>query len=55
MLLDLRMPDVNGLEILEQFTVQKVRAPVVMLTTSSEQADLAEALRKGTRATCSRT
>ena len=48
-LLDLRMPDINGLEILEQFMHQKIRAPVVMLTTSSEQADLAEALRKGAK------
>ena len=48
-LLDLRMPDINGLEILEQFMQQKIRAPVVMLTTSSEQADLAEALRKGAK------
>ena len=48
-LLDLRMPDVNGLEILEQFIAQKTRAPVVMLTTSSEQTDLAEALRKGAK------
>ena len=48
-LLDLRMPGLNGLEILEQFMRQKTRAPVVMLTTSSEQADLAEALRKGAK------
>ena len=48
-LLDLRMPDVNGLEILEQFMAQKKTAPVVMLTTSSAQEDLAEALRKGAK------
>ena len=48
-LLDLRMPDVNGLEILEQFMAQKNPAPVVMLTTSSAQEDLAEALRKGAK------
>ena len=48
-LLDLRMPDLNGLEILEQFIAQKIRAPVVMLTTSSDQNDLAEALRKGAK------
>lgn len=46
-LLDLRMPGVNGLEILEQFMAQKSPAPVVMLTTSNAQEDLAEALRKG--------
>ncbi len=48
-LLDLRMPNINGLEILEKFIAQKIRAPVVMLTTSSEQDDLAEALRKGAK------
>ena len=48
-LLDLRMPDVNGLEILEQFMAQKKTAPVVMLTTSNAQEDLAEALRKGAK------
>ena len=48
-LLDLRMPGVNGLEILEQFMQRQTTAPVVMLTTSSDQADLAEALRKGAK------
>ncbi len=48
-LLDLRMPDLNGLEVLEQFMQQPSAAPIVMLTTSSEQTDLAEALRKGAK------
>ena len=48
-LLDLRMPGVDGLEILEQFMQRQTAAPVVMLTTSSDQADLAEALRKGAK------
>ena len=48
-LLDLRMPGVGGLEILDRFMAQKPPASVVMLTTSSEQGDLAEALRKGAK------
>ncbi len=48
-LLDLRMPEVDGLEVLEAFMQQQIAAPVVMLTTSSDQADLAEALRKGAK------
>lgn len=48
-LLDLRMPEVNGLEVLDQLMHQQIAAPVVMLTTSSDQGDLAEALRKGAK------
>ena len=48
-LLDLRMPGVGGLEILDRFMAQKPPTSVVMLTTSSEQGDLAEALRKGAK------
>ena len=43
------MPGVGGLEILQRLVAAKTRAAVVMLTTSSEQADLAEALRKGAK------
>ncbi|MDD9874371.1 MAG: response regulator [Gammaproteobacteria bacterium] len=48
-LLDLRMPDIDGLEVLDHLMRQRVAAPVVMLSTSSDQADLAEALRKGAK------
>ena len=48
-LLDLRMPEVDGLAVLEQLMRGDAPAPVVMLSTSSEQADLAEALRKGAK------
>ena len=46
-LLDLRMPDMNGLEVLRQAKKQNVKAPIVMLTTSNEEQDLVEALRNG--------
>jgi len=48
-LLDLRMPDIDGLEVLDHLMRRRVAAPVVMLSTSSDQADLAEALRKGAK------
>lgn len=48
-LLDLRMPEVDGLAVLEQLMRGDAPAPVVMLSTSSEQADLAEALCKGAK------
>lgn len=46
-LLDLRMPEMHGLEVLAQFQRRQIATPIVMLTTSAKQADLAEALRKG--------
>jgi len=46
-LLDLRMPDMSGLEILETLKQKSIDIPVVMLTTSNEEQDLVEALRKG--------
>jgi len=46
-LLDLRMPDMNGLDVLRQAKKQNVVAPIVMLTTSNEEQDLVEALRNG--------
>ncbi len=48
-LLDLRMPEIGGLELLEILAERKVDAPIVMLTTSSDENDLAEALQKGAR------
>jgi two-component system nitrate/nitrite response regulator NarL len=48
-LLDLRMPDVDGLAVLEKLKEQQPEIPVVMLTTSSEQRDLVKSLRLGAR------
>ena len=48
-LLDLRMPEIGGLDVLKMLTDRKSAIPVVMLTTSAEEQDLAEALRKGAR------
>ncbi len=48
-LLDLRMPDMSGIEVLRQFTREYPDLPVVMLTTSSDEADLAECLKSGAR------
>lgn len=46
-LLDLRMPDMSGLEVLLEAKKLKIEIPIVMLTTSNEEQDLVEALRNG--------
>ena len=46
-LLDLRMPEIGGLQTLALLQEQQPDMPVVMLTTSSEEKDLVESLRKG--------
>jgi two-component system nitrate/nitrite response regulator NarL len=46
-LLDVKMPGMNGIETLKQLRAAGVGAPVVMLTMSREDADLAAALRAG--------
>lgn len=48
-LLDLRMPDLDGLSILRQLRERDEQAPIVMLTTSDDERDLVEALRNGAR------
>jgi len=48
-LLDLRMPEMTGLEVLKTFNTAWPELPVVMLTTSSDEHDLAECLRSGAR------
>jgi two-component system, NarL family, nitrate/nitrite response regulator NarL len=46
-LLDGKMPGMNGIDTLRELRAAGVRAPVVMLTMSREDADLAAALRAG--------
>lgn len=46
-LLDMRMPDLNGMQILRLMRDEGVDIPVVMLTTSNEERDLIESLRNG--------
>ena len=48
-LLDLRMPDPGGLEVLSGLMQARLGIPIVMLTTSTEEDDLAESLRAGAR------
>lgn len=49
-LLDVKMPGMNGVETVQALRTAGVRAPVVMLTMSREDADLAAALRAGAQA-----
>lgn len=46
-LLDLRMPQMDGLEILRLLRREGIKAPVVMVTTSQDEQDLVAALRTG--------
>ena len=46
-LLDLRMPDMGGLEVLPILREKHPTTPVVMLTTSNEEKDLIKSLRTG--------
>jgi two-component system nitrate/nitrite response regulator NarL len=46
-LLDMRMPELDGMQILRQMRDQGIQAPIVMLTTSNEERDLIESLRNG--------
>ena len=46
-LLDIKMPGMNGIETLNKLRASGVTAPVVMLTMSREDADLSAALRGG--------
>lgn len=46
-LLDMRMPDLSGLEVLNKLRAEGYNRPIVMLTTSNEESDLIECLRNG--------
>ncbi|MCB1735831.1 MAG: response regulator [Gammaproteobacteria bacterium] len=46
-LLDLRMPNMNGISVLQNLRDEGLEMPVVMLTTSNEERDLVECLRNG--------
>lgn len=48
-LLDIKMPGMTGIETLERLRASGVQTPVVMLTMSREDEDLAAALRAGAR------
>lgn len=48
-LLDLRMPGMDGMEVLRRLQEKQNKTPVVMLTTSSDERDLVESLRCGAR------
>ena len=46
-LLDMRMPDMDGLEVLRLLRESGVEVPISMLTTSNDERDLVESLRSG--------
>jgi len=46
-LLDMRMPDINGIGVLRKLRESGFKNPIVMLTTSSDERDLVESLRNG--------
>ncbi len=46
-LLDMRMPDMNGLDVLKKLRDAGVTTPISMLTTSTDERDLIESLRSG--------
>lgn len=48
-LLDMRMPDMDGLAVLRELRSNKVETPVAMLTTSNNERDVAQSLRCGVR------
>lgn len=46
-LLDMRMPEVGGIQVLRRLRNEGLELPIVMLTTSNEERDLIESLRNG--------
>jgi two-component system nitrate/nitrite response regulator NarL len=49
-LLDLRMPDMHGIDALKAIKANNITAPVVILTTSSDEKDLVDCLKYGAQA-----
>lgn len=49
LLLDMRMPEMSGLEVLSGLRAIGYKMPIVMLTTSNEEQDLVECLRNGAK------
>jgi two-component system nitrate/nitrite response regulator NarL len=49
LLLDLRMPEIDGLTVLERLVAEAPGLAVVVLTTSSDERDLVDSLRAGAR------
>lgn len=48
-LLDMRMPEINGLGVLSRLNDMGLDMPISMLTTSTEERDLVEALQNGAK------
>lgn len=48
-LLDMRMPNTDGITVLKHLIENGMKMPIVILTTSSDERDLIEALRSGAR------
>ncbi len=46
-LLDMRMPDMNGNQVLRKMRELNIEIPIIMLTTSNEERDLIASLRSG--------
>ena len=46
-LLDLRMPDLSGIDVLKKIRTKNTVTPIAMLTTSDDEKDLIEALKNG--------
>ena len=46
-LLDMRMPNINGVNVVQKLRDDDVETPVAMLTTSNEEQDLIASLRNG--------
>ena len=46
-LLDMRMPDMTGIEVLKQLRANGAAMPIVMLTTSREESDVVKSLQSG--------
>ncbi len=46
-LLDMRMPDMTGIEVMKELRARKQRMPIAMLTTSTEETDVIDSLQNG--------